>query len=218
MKELLLSIQRNALGLSLFAIVTAGTISVTYMGTSDRISDNIERSANRALLEIVSNNGNVEFDRLELGEQFNRALLGNIKPDDSIRLARVDGEITTVILPAVNPNGYTTDIRLIVGINPSGDIAGVRVIEHRETPGLGDKIDLKKADWILSFNGKSLDNLTDDGWAVKKDGGEFDQFTGATVTPRAVVASVKQALQFYQQHKSELISRSVVKPLVQENI
>ena len=215
MKELLLSIQRNALGLSLFAIVTAGTIAVTYLGTADRISANIDKAANRALFDILDNDQSISFDSIPLDDRYNTALLGNIDEQDQIRLAIKEGNVAAVLLPAVNPNGYTTDIRMIVGIQPNGDLAGVRVIEHRETPGLGDKIDRKKSDWILSFNGKSLENTADSLWAVKKDGGEFDQFTGATITPRAVVTSVKQALEFFQQHKSELLSQSRVQPLVQ---
>lgn len=157
----------------------------------------------------------LSFDSIPLDDRYNTALLGNIDEQDQIRLAIKEGNVAAVLLPAVNPNGYTTDIRMIVGIQPNGDLAGVRVIEHRETPGLGDKIDRKKSDWILSFNGKSLENTADSLWAVKKDGGEFDQFTGATITPRAVVTSVKQALEFFQQHKGELLSQSRVQPLVQ---
>lgn len=214
MKELLLSIQRNALGLSLFAIVTAGTIAVTYMGTAERISANIEKASNRALFDILDNDQSVSFDNIPLDDRYNKSLLGNLSDSDQIRLAIKDGDITAVLLPAVNPNGYTTDIRMIVGVQPDGGLAGVRVIEHRETPGLGDKIDLKKSDWILSFDGKSLVNTSEQQWAVKKDGGQFDQFTGATITPRAVVNSVKQALEFFQLHKGELLSQSRVQPLV----
>ena len=90
-------------------------------------------------------------------------------------------------------DGYSGDIRLLVGVDKAGKLAGVRVLNHRETPGLGDKIELKKSDWVLSFNGRSLQDPTPENWAVTKDGGEFDTFTGATVTPRAVVESVRYA-------------------------
>ncbi|MEJ2402707.1 MAG: electron transport complex subunit RsxG [Candidatus Thiodiazotropha sp.] len=102
--------------------------------------------------------------------------------------------------------GYAGDIRLIMGVNAQGEILGVRVLAHAETPGLGDKIELAKNDWILSFNDRSLDNTTEKQWHVKKDGGEFDQFSGATITPRGVVAAVHQGLAFFKQHRDELLS------------
>ncbi|WP_411991334.1 RnfABCDGE type electron transport complex subunit G [Agarivorans sp. DSG3-1] len=94
----------------------------------------------------------------------------------------------------LSAKGYAGPINLLVGVNAELSITGVRVLNHSETPGLGDKIELAKNPWILSFNDKSLANTTSKGWAVKKDGGEFDQFTGATITPRAVVNAVHQSL------------------------
>jgi electron transport complex protein RnfG len=95
---------------------------------------------------------------------------------------------------------------MLVGIYHSGKLAGVRVIDHKETPGLGDKIDVKKDDWILQFEGLSLGNPPASKWKVKKDGGEFDQFTGATITPRAVVAAVRQSLEYFRKHRDELFA------------
>merc|ERR1712000_80234 len=112
-----------------------------------------------------------------MGQRFNQQLLGPLDDDDRIYLARNNGQVTTVILPAIAPDGYTTQIKLLVGIHADGSIAGVRITEHRETPGLGDKIDLKKSDWVLEFNDKNLLEVGENGWAVKKDGGIFDQFT-----------------------------------------
>ena len=99
---------------------------------------------------------------------------------------------------------------MMVGVNIDGTLAGVRVLTHTETPGLGDKIDLKKSDWVLSFNGKSLSYPRLDGWTVKKDGGDFDAFTGATITPRAVVQAVKRTLQFFDKIKPTLLKPKVV--------
>ncbi len=102
--------------------------------------------------------------------------------------------------------GYAGDIRLIMGVNAEGEILGVRVLAHAETPGLGDKIEREKDDWILSFNDHSLANTTEKQWHVKKDGGDFDQFSGATITPRGVVGAVHQGLAFFQAHRDELLS------------
>jgi electron transport complex protein RnfG len=106
--------------------------------------------------------------------------------------------------------GYAGDIRLILGVNADGEILGVRVLSHAETPGLGDKIEVTKDDWILGFNKLSLANRTTQQWHVKKDGGQFDQFSGATITPRAVVAAVHGGLSFFNDHKDELLSPPVV--------
>jgi electron transport complex protein RnfG len=121
-----------------------------------------------------------------------------------VYLAKRGGEPVAVILPVLAKEGYTGPIRLIVGIAPDGRILGVRVVEHKETPGLGDKIDIKKSDWILGFNGRSLGNPDQAGWQVKKDGGEFDALTGATITPRAVVKAVHAALMFFDTHQQQL--------------
>ena len=101
--------------------------------------------------------------------------------------------------------GYAGKIVLMMGVDTNGKILGVRVLSHAETPGLGDKIEVAKDDWIFSFNSLSLNNTEDAMWAVKKDGGRFDQFSGATITPRAVVKAVKSGLMFFREHKETLL-------------
>ena len=208
MNELLLAIRRNAIGLGLFAIVSAGAIAVAQVSTHDRIEHNIRMAEARALNEIVPV-GQYDNDLLEdtitIDKRFNQQLLGPLPESASIHVARRAGKIETLILPVIAPDGYTMEISLLVGIHADGHIAGVRIVSHRETPGLGDNIDLKKSPWILGFNGKSLTDPVEDKWAVKKDGGEFDQFTGATITPRAVTGAVKHALKFFELHKNLLL-------------
>ncbi|HET7203032.1 MAG TPA: electron transport complex subunit RsxG [Steroidobacteraceae bacterium] len=120
--------------------------------------------------------------------------------------ARLRGEPVAVVLEAVAPHGYSGAIRLLVGIAPDGTVLGVRVAEHRETPGLGDAIEARKSDWIERFSGRSLRDPPLPRWRVRKDGGEFDQFTGATVTPRAVVGAVANALVYFERHRDELLA------------
>ena len=108
--------------------------------------------------------------------------------------ARHNNQPAGVIFQTIAPNGYSGNIYLLIAVLPNGQISGVRALKHLETPGLGDKIELAKHDWILGFNHKALNAQNPSTWAVKKDGGEFDQFTGATITPRAVVGAVKNAL------------------------
>src|SRR5690606_19926340 len=99
-------------------------------------------------------------------------------------------------------------IRLLVGISADGILTGVRVLSHRETPGLGDPIELRKSPWILQFDGKRLDDPPEALWAVEKDGGIFDGLTGATVTPRAVVRAVRNTLLYFERHRDELFAQA----------
>lgn len=214
MQELFSAIQRNALGLAIFAALTAGAIAVTQVLTQQRISDNIATAQAKALYQLVPA-ADVENDMLhdtvdlhspQAAKQFHLSLLGPAKNDAVAYLARKNGQVHTVILPITAPDGYTQEIRLLVGIRADGSISGVRAVEHKETPGLGDKIELKKSPWILGFNDKSLLNPDIDHWKVKKDGGEFDQLTGATITPRAVVLAVRRALEFFNKHHDALLN------------
>jgi electron transport complex protein RnfG len=115
--------------------------------------------------------------------------------------ARSGGAPVAVAFQRIAHDGYNGDIVLLMGVSLRGEITGVRVIEHRETPGLGDAIEARRSDWIEGFVGRSLWDPAASGWRVKKDGGEFDQFTGATITPRAIVNAVRQGLAFYERHR-----------------
>lgn len=121
---------------------------------------------------------------------------------------QVDGKPVYVV-ETVAPDGYSGNIYLLVAVGADGTVFGVRTLAHKETPGLGDKIELAKNDWILSFTGKSVHNDQDTHFAVRKDGGEFDQFAGATITPRAVVKAVKKAALFFQQQPQILLEASM---------
>ena len=198
------SISRNSLLLALFAVCTTALIAGTFLFTKDKISLQKRMAEERALLEIIPrsrHDNSMLDDTLEVGPQNDWLALTE---DRNIYLARQDGQVVAAIIPVVAPDGYSGVIDMIVGVNRDGSIAGVRVLAHRETPGLGDKIDLKKSDWILDFNGRSLHNPEPDGWAVKKDKGIFDQFTGATITPRAVVSATVGVLEFVEANRKML--------------
>lgn len=197
---LLSSISSNGLMLGLFAIGTAAILAATQAATADRIAEAERAAAQKALLQIVPqnrHNNDLLSDTVTIKQEYWPQL--GLKDDTQMYIARNNGEAIAAIIPATAADGYSGDIKLIVGINVDGSIAGVRVLAHKETPGLGDKVDIKKSDWVSLFKGKSLNNPTLAGWSVKKDGGEFDQFTGATITPRAVVKQIKRTLQFFAQ-------------------
>jgi electron transport complex protein RnfG len=132
-------------------------------------------------------------------------LLGTDEPLP-VHRARMAGRPIAALLVAVAPDGYSGAIRLLIAVDPDGRLLGVRVLSHKETPGLGDGIEARKSRWIDEFIGRSLLDPGEDRWKVRKDGGDFDQFTGATVTPRAVVRAVRDALVFFGRHRAELLA------------
>lgn len=199
------SIGKNSALLAIFAVVTTALIAATWLGTRDQIEANERAFRERSLLEVVSaerHNNSMLEDSFTVEDAESLGLRGA----KTAYLARMDGRPVAVIIPATARDGYTGDIDMIIGINVDGTISGVRVLNHRETPGLGDKVDYRKSQWVDSFSGKSLKNPMPDLWAVKKDKGVFDQFTGATITPRAVVKTVKQSLEFFEANRAELLT------------
>nr|WP_320137046.1 electron transport complex subunit RsxG [uncultured Amphritea sp.] len=205
--DMLTAIRNSALGLSIFAVITSGAIALTQVYTKDQIRVNEQEARAKALYQIVpkeSIDNNLLEDTVTINEP---ALTGSDQPVDIFR-ARRDGRVTTIIIPVTAPDGYTGNIDMIVGINADESVAGVRVLAHKETPGLGDKVELKKSNWLHSFDGQRYDGKNDPTWAVKKDGGRFDQFTGATITPRAVVNATGRAIHYFREHKAALLDNN----------
>ncbi|MGB2172612.1 MAG: electron transport complex subunit RsxG [Porticoccaceae bacterium] len=201
------SMGKNSLLLALFALITALILASTYRLTEDRIAESERIAAQKALFEIIPverHNNDLLLDTQPIPQQY-WSLLG-LEAGGDIHIARLDGQPVAAIIPSVTPEGYSGDIAMIIGVNFDGSVAGVRVVEHKETPGLGDKVDLRKSDWILSFNGKSLSNPEPNAWNVKKEKGEFDQFTGATITPRAVIHQIAKTLEYFNQDKERLVA------------
>jgi len=202
-----LSIFKNSFKLAAFATLTIGMCVLTYMATKDRIALEKRKAVEAALLEVLPKNGSKgQFNNnlLDSVVQVKDPRLGQNKPTEAY-LATLNEEPIAAVFQVAAPEGYGGTINLLVGIYFDGSLSGVRVVvPHPETPGLGDGIEAKKSDWILSFNGKSLRQPAPRGWAVTKDGGEFDAFTGATITPRAVVKSVFQTLQYFEENKYTL--------------
>ena len=130
-------------------------------------------------------------------------LLGQSEPFTVYR-ARMGEDPVAVVMPVIVPNGYSGAIYMLVGVNTDGTVAGVRVVRHKETPGLGDLIEIEKSDWVIGFNGRSLVDPNSDRWKVRRDGGVFDQFSAATITPRAVVRGVQNALIYFERHRDRL--------------
>ena len=206
MKVLGRSVTRNGLLLGTFAVATALLIAGTYLQTRERITAQQRAAEARALLQIVprtAHDNSMLDDTVPAPVGGDKLRLAEPRP---IYRARRGGRVETVLVPARAPDGYSGAIDLIVGVDRDGTVAGVRVLRHRETPGLGDKIDRRKSDWIDGFAGKSLADPPPAQWKVRKDKGVFDQFTGATVTPRAVVAATRRTLEYVQTQEQVLFA------------
>lgn len=201
---LLKSVSKNSLVLGVFAIATTGLVVATQLGTAERIEEQHRLALEKSLAEVLpagAYDNALGSDTLSLDAD---PLLGTSKPSVAY-VARLGDVRQALVIQSIAPEGYGGSINLLVGVARDGSITGVRAVPpHAETPGLGDKIEFKKSPWILSFNGKSLGNPNETQWAVKKDGGIFDAFTGATITPRAVVSAVKNTLLYVKQHQARL--------------
>jgi len=196
---------RAAIVLAAAAIAAFGLVAVVHEVTRDRIAAT-ERARELARFDQVlagrPHDNDLLADTLFLRDP---ELLGTTAAITAYR-ARFHGQPVAVMLEPVAPDGYSGAIRLLIAIAPDGTILGVRALSHRETPGLGDFIDTRKSDWIQRFTGKSAGNPAAARWRVRKDGGDFDQYTGATITSRAVVGTVDRTLQFFARHRNELLA------------
>lgn len=197
------SITKNAVLLGLFAIISTAIIAGTFIGTAPKIKANMREAEAKALLQIMPESTH-DNSLLDDSQAVSDSELLGLREPRKLYIAKRAGRRVGVILPVTARDGYTGDIQLIVGIWEDGSIAGVRVLSHRETPGLGDAVDRKKSDWIDGFQSRSLTDPREALWKVKKDGGVFDQFTGATITPRAVTRSVKNALLYFRENQQAL--------------
>lgn len=205
MSAIIHSVRRSAMGLGLFAVITGGTIALTQGLTADRIAEQAARAEASALFEIIPEQAH-DNDLLNSTVTLPAGLRPDVDEPVTAWVARRNGEATGLIVPAVAPDGYSGDIHLLVGLDLRGKVLGVRVTSHKETPGLGDRIETRKSDWVHQFRGQSLQTTPPRQWNVKKNGGVFDQFTGATITPRAVTKAVQHVLTWHRKNRKSILS------------
>ena len=189
----------------LFAMFGAALVGLTFIQTEDDILYNEKLTLLKKLNNIIpaeSYDNDLLLDTIIIKPS---TLLGTDEDTLAYR-ARKNSKNIAVVYSSIAPNGYNGPIHLLVGVKANGQLAGVRVVKHRETPGLGDVVSITHSNWILGFDGKSLSQPNEKGWKVKRDGGVFDQFTGATITPRAVVKAVHNALLYFDQNQDSLFS------------
>lgn len=203
MKSQTPGVMRSGLLLGLIALIGTSLLAGVNELTHERILEQEKRRVLQQLNEIVpvaSYDNDLLEDTIEVSDETFFRQPGPV----TVYRARKNGQPIAALMRVTAPDGYNGDIHLLIGIDPGGMVLGVRVVSHRETPGLGDPIEIERGDWILGFNRKSLSNPQNNGWAVKRDDGDFDQFTGATISPRAVVRAVHNTLLYFDAHQQPL--------------
>jgi electron transport complex protein RnfG len=200
---------KNGLILAVFAIVTTGLIALTYFGTKDRIDLQQQQKLLSILNAVIDESSYDNAIQLDCALVTSVELLGSNQPQHIYRATK-QGQAVAAAIETTAPDGYSGKIKIVVGLTSSqaglATVTGVRVLEHKETPGLGDKIDLRISNWIMDFDKQVYSADIAANWAVKKDGGQFDQFTGATITPRAVVNAVKLSVEYYLDEQAAIFN------------
>lgn len=194
---------KTALTLVAFALTFTLLMTVVYQVTKEPIAQSQAAARIALFQQVIAHdryNNDILKDTISIPPS---ALLGNTSVSTA-SIARMNKEPVAIILEAIAHDGYSGKIKLLVAINIDGTISGVRVLNHTETPGLGDYIEIAKSKWIKLFDGESLQKTSGSNWAVKKDGGVFDYMAGATITPRAVIKAVQKTLQYFEENKAAL--------------
>lgn len=197
---------RAGLLLATLAVIGVGLLAGVHELTAERIAAQERATLLQRLDEVLPADG---YDNDLLADVViveAPEALGHDRPIHVYR-ARRGGHPVAAILEVIAPDGYNGDIVLLMGVTLEGTVTGVRVVRHRETPGLGDPIETARSDWTLGFDGRSLGDPPAERWTVRKDGGAFDQFTGATITPRAVTRALARALAWFAAQDATLFDR-----------
>lgn len=199
---------RSGITLAVIAAICTALVALTYRLTAERIVANeqawLERSLQPALSGLFYDSGVTESKII-------------IPPPHELpgsetaiiyRVYAEDAPVAALFIVSAR-DGYAGPIRILAGIDTMGVVTGVHVLEHRETPGLGDRVESTKSDWVKQFNGRSLLDPEPTGWAIKGDGGQFDQLTGASVTPRAIIKAIKETLLYFEAHSEEIFAEAI---------
>jgi len=199
---------KTGLLLACFALLCIAIVTLTALATRDAITATEQTRLQDQLSTLLSSS---QFDNEPASDvvMISHPALGRDLPMPVYR-ATLNGEIAGAVVSAIAADGYNGPIHLLIGLNAHGDVTGVRVTEHQETPGLGDDIDERRSKWIYSFDNIAEGSLAAEDWQVKKDGGIFDQFTGATITPRAVIHAVRAVVEWFPTAKQRVFSMPAV--------
>ncbi len=194
---------KTGLTLAVIGTICTALVAATYQATKDRIAANDKALLERSLAPALSG---IAFDSGLTDSQLVLPPPHGLPGNDAAVIYRVfsGGEPAAALFAVTARDGYSGPIRVLVGIAYDGTVTGVRILQHRETPGLGDRIESSRSDWVLQFDGRSIGDPVIEGWAIRDDGGEFDQLTGASITPRAVIKAVRDTLLYFDAHRDEI--------------
>ena len=204
-KDHLKKISTTAVAMIIFSLAASTALSISYFITKSPIDESDAKAKRIFLNQVIPADlydNNLVKDTISIEPS---PMLGNKKNIDVYR-AKKKNQVIAVIIESVAPDGYSGEIKTLVGIDKEDKILGVRVIAHKETPGLGDYIEIDKSQWIKNFDLKSLNKVSEKQWTVKKDGGDFDYVSGATITPRAVIKSTYKCLLYVKENKKRLFT------------
>lgn len=204
MSEIRNMIIGNGRSLGLFVLGATALVFSMFLLTRDQIKTN-ERQVMVEQLESVLTAISYDNDILAQVHMLNAAQATGVDTPMPYYIATREHAPVALVFTVIAPDGYSGPIKLLIGLRPNGEILTVRVIAHQETPGLGDGIEIKKSKWITQFDTQSLQKTALANWKVKKDAGRFDQLTGATISPRAVVKAIRTLLVYFQTNKSQLL-------------
>lgn len=208
--------RKTAITLVAFAFVGTAMLAFVFDITRAPIEAS-EKEARLALFKQILPESTYDNDLLKDSIEISpNELLGNRQPTVA-NIAKLNNQTAGVILESIAHDGYAGDIKLLIAIRADGSVSGVRVLTHKETPGLGDYIDIAHGNWIKLFDNESVNKTAENQWQVKKDGGKFDYMVGATITPRAVVKAVYKALKFYEINKTTFFGVDVNKPMIEKD-
>lgn len=190
------------------AAVCTALVAMTHSATAPRIAANEQAYLEQSLQPVLQG---IEYDGKLSESTLTISPPHDLPGDEDVPVYRVyaGGTPIAALFVVRAMDGFSGPIRLLIGIDASGTLTGVRVLKHRETPGLGDLIEADKSDWIQQFNGKSLTSPDSAGWAIKRDGGDFDQLTGASITPRSVIKAIKVTLDYFAEHRAQVFAEDI---------
>lgn len=208
MKRLTKATLRTALNLLFFTSIATAILALTFNVTRELIAQSVE-AAKLKLINQIAEPSMYDNDLIKDTIALPASTQLGTEQDTIAYRGRLKGQPSIVVLEAIAPDGYSGKIGMIVAINYAGTISGVRVVLHKETPGLGDYIDIAKNKWISLFAGASHEQYQEDDWKVKKDGGKIDYMSGATITPRAVAKAVHKALHYFEENRASLFAENV---------
>lgn len=200
---------QSAVSLAVVAAICTALVALTYNLTRHRIAANEQSWLEKSLLPAIPG---VSYDGDLTSSPLTIPPASGLPGSDAATIYRVldDGAVVAAVFVVTAPDGFVGPIRLLIGVRPDGSITAVRILEHRETPGIGDLIDQSRTNWVDQFTGRSLTSPITELWKIERDGGEFDQLTGASISPRAVVNAVRETLLYFDENRDSILAPPTV--------